>query len=89
MRKFANGLFLGVVFGAVLAPLCTLIAVLITDLGPGGYVWTTLPWESYLSRCGMATVWGIQTGGIIGLLLTLCDRALLPILPKRRSPASR
>ncbi len=89
MSKLAVGLSLGVLLGAIVIPLCTLLAVLITDLGPGGYRWTTLPWGSYVPRGGLALLWGMQVGGLSGVLLTLLDSVFFSLPPKRRSPANR
>ena len=70
------GLMFGALLGALVAPIIVFTALILGTFGLMPESWPLLAGHSsWLARCGLAALWGVQLGGVLGMLYGLVDTA--------------
>jgi hypothetical protein len=69
------GLAFGALLGALVAPIIVFTAFVLAAFGVVPATWPLLAGHSWLARCGLAALWGVQLGGVLGMLYGLVDTA--------------
>jgi hypothetical protein len=69
------GLTFGAMLGALVAPIIVLTTLVLADFGVVPETWPLLAGHSWLARCALAALWGVQLGGVLGMLYGLVDTA--------------
>jgi hypothetical protein len=67
------GLAFGALLGALVAPIFAFAAVVLSAFGVMSDPWPFASGVSWLARCGLAALWGVQIGGVLGMFHGLLD----------------
>jgi hypothetical protein len=78
-RPIVAGMLIGLTFGALLgalaAPILAFAALVLSAFGAMPEPWPVVSGSSWLAWCGLAALWGVQLGGVLGMLYGLFDTA--------------
>jgi hypothetical protein len=69
------GLMFGALLGAFVAPILAFAAIILAAFGLTPEPWPFASGASWLARCGLAALWGVQSGGVLGMFYGLLDTA--------------